>query len=297
MKYNKGEFYSEGKSSLKTKVLPNEDYYNNLGVIDYGDLQAFDYFESGHVFLAVLTMPRIHEAYHNQQSGPGKESTMKRNISFENLQILFSNIITHDFKGLSGIDDITSETLDIADNIAGTRSSISQTNKPLTSEISMRFTEKGALPITTYLDRYLSYVSDPYTHLKNYSGMTEANTNSKYLGFHRECFTLLYIVTDATCMHIEKAFLLVNAQPRTASLSELFDAEKGENQQKEITINWTCSVLTGAKVNDAAAAYVKEALTRDTGNGKRISILNSWDYNWTISSDPITSLDDLEMNL
>lgn len=286
--------YKEGTDKNIVNIKNNDEirnYYNRLGLVDFGNLLPINLFEGGYVFLAVLSAPMIHYAYHMMETeSPSQEAQLKQNNNFRELQNLFIRILEHDFKGLSGLDDITSDTVDISDNIAGTRSSISKTNKPLTSDISMRYIEKRGSVITKYIDRYLSYISDPYTHLKNYSGLTEAMLNTKFIGYQRETFDMLYIVTDGTCLNVEKAFLLTNAQPRTASYSEVYESEKGDIGHKEVNINWTCSVITGSKVNDAAAAWIRSCF-----NEGRL-VLDSLDYNWSISKGDITDISKLELN-
>ena len=88
---------------------------------------------------------------------------------------------------------------------------------------------------------------------------------------------MLYVVTDSTCLHVEKAFLLLNAQPTSAGYSELYNTEKGQIETKEITVNWNCFVVDGAKVNEIAAVYMANLIT----NGELK--INSYEMNWSIS--------------
>lgn len=268
--YNEG--YEEGYPITKIKDS-NLDITSGLGVIDWGDLEGIDFYEAGWPFLAVLSAPQIYRYYNTTEPNV----INKENTAFKNLQKLFIKVLEYNFKGLSGLDGVTANMTETSDNIAGNRSQISSVTKPLTSNISMKIPEKYGSPIMKYCDRYLSYISDPYTHLKNYSGLTEANVPHKFYGFQREVFELLYFTTDPSCHFVDKAFLLSNAQITSADYSELYEVEKGNIEIKEVTLNWTCSVITGGRVNKAAAAYLKELWKND--NLK----MSSWDKDWTVA--------------
>ena len=98
----------------------------------------------------------------------------------------------------------------------------------------------------------------------------------------KKLVNMLYIVTDSTCLHVEKAFLLLNAQPTSAGYSELYNTEKGQIETKEITVNWNCFVVDGDAINKVAAAYL-EKLIKYEGNPDGKVNINSWDMDWSIS--------------
>ena len=201
----------------------------------------------------------------------GKQIDVDKN--FKPLQESFISIIENEFRGLDGIEDITSDTMEITDNIS-TMSLIGKVNQSTSSQITMRFFEKTGALITKYIATYLRYIRDPKTQAKTYGGAIKDGTA---YGPAQEVFNMLYVVTDSTCLHVEKAFLLLNAQPTSAGYSELYNTEKGQIETKEITINWNCFVVDGAKVNEIAAVYMANLIT----NGELK--INSYDMNWTIS--------------
>ena len=239
------------------------------GVIDYGNLMQFAPYESGYSFIAVINGPAF------GKSGGGAPE------SFVELQKSFIKIIENEFRGLDGIDDITSDTMEITDNITS-MSLISKVNQTTNSQLSMRFFEKTGATITKYIADYLRYIRDPKTQAKTYGGAIKANWTRDQYGPHKEVFNMLYIVTDATCLHVEKAFLLLNAQPTTASFGELYNTEKGAIENKEVTVTWNCFVVDGKLVNQAAATYLAYMVNNGANQAGKINI-NSWDFDWSIS--------------
>ena len=262
------------------------------GVIDYGNLLQFAPYESGYSFIAVINGPSMAKKI-------GGDS--KTQAAFQNLQTSFINIIEKEFRGLDGIEDITSDTMEFTDNITS-MSLISKVNQPTNSQITMRFFEKSGVTITKYIANYLRYIRDPKTQAKTYGGGIKANMKAGKGGYGpaHEVFNMLYIVTDATCLHVEKAFLLLNAQPINAAFSELYNFDKGAIENKEITVTWNCFVVDGKRVNYAAATYLtamidnidcidgfdeSDKTSKNDGiNGPGKIHVNSWDYNWSIST-------------
>ena len=237
------------------------------GVIDYGNLYQFAPFESGYSFIAVI-------------NGPKFPSSMGC-TTLESLQTKFISIIENEFRGLDGIDDITSDTIEITDNIS-TMSIIGKVNQSTSSQITMRFFEKTGALITKYISMYLRYIRDPKTQAKTYGGKIDCNTEQKKIGPANEVFNMLYVVTDSTCLHVEKAFLLLNAQPTTAGYSELYNTEKGQIETKEITVNWNCFVVDGATINKVAAVYLEKLIKTNSNTDGKVDI-NSWNTDWSIS--------------
>ena len=251
----------------------NSEYITDMrGVIDYGNLLQFAPYESGYSFIAVINGP----AFGVMSGTPA---------TFKELQKSFIKIIENEFRGLDGIEDITSDTMEFTDNITS-MSLISKVTQNTNSQITMRFFEKTGATITKYIADYLRYIRDPKTQAKTYGGAIKAGDSRLSYGPHKEIFNMLYIVTDATCLHVEKAFLLLNAQPTSASLSELYNSEKGNIENKEITVTWNCFVVDGKKVNEAAATYLANMVNNGAAEGGKINV-NSWDFDWSISNGDI----------
>ena len=260
----KGKGYYDDDFSVKPVATANG--VDMRGVIDFGNLYQFAPFESGYSFIAVINGPKM---------------AQKIEGSFKELQDLFVNIIENEFRGLDGIEDITSDTMEITDNIS-TMSLISKVTQTTNSQLSMRFFEKTGALITKYIATYLRYIRDTKTEAKTYGGKITPSTPQAAYGPAQEVFNMLYVVTDSTCLHVEKAFLILNAQPTQASLSDLYNTEKGQIETKEITVNWNCFVVDGDAINKVAAAYL-EKLIKYEGNPDGKVNINSWDMDWSIS--------------
>ena len=255
-----GGYYDDDFSVKPISTAQNVDM---RGVVDFGNLYQFAPFESGYSFIAVINGPRF-------ANNTGIDAT------FKDLQTQFINIIENEFRGLDGIEDITSDTMEITDNIS-TMSLIGKVNQSTSSQITMRFFEKTGALITKYISTYLRYIRDPKTQAKTYGGAINYKTPQKSYGPAQEVFNMLYMVTDSTCLHIEKAFLLLNAQPTSAGYSELYNTEKGQIETKEITVNWNCFVVDGKEVNKIGAQYMANLI-----NSGAITI-NSYGMDWSIS--------------
>ena len=262
------EFDATGKAYGSDGVVSPIASSQNVdmrGVVDYGDLYQFAPYESGYSFISVINGPRF-------------VTQLFQGEPLEELQKSFINIVENEFRGLDGIEDITSDTMEITDNIS-TMSLISKVTQTTNSQLSMRFFEKTGALITKYIATYLRYIRDPKTQAKTYGGAIKDGTA---YGPAQEVFNMLYVVTDSTCLHVEKAFLILNAQPTQASLSELYNTEKGQIETKEITVNWNCFVVDGDAINKVAAAYL-EKLIKYEGNPDGKVNINSWDMDWSIS--------------
>ena len=271
-----GSYYKGNNTDYSIK--PFNISTDMRGVIDFGDLYQFAPFESGYSFIAVINGPRMANIIDTatMKDKNGKQIDVDKN--FKPLQDSFISIIENEFRGLDGIEDITSDTMEITDNIS-TMSLIGKVNQSTSSQITMRFFEKTGALITKYIATYLRYIRDPKTQAKTYGGAIKDGTA---YGPAQEVFNMLYVVTDSTCLHVEKAFLLLNAQPTSAGYSELYNTEKGQIETKEITVNWNCFVVDGVEINKVAATYLEKIIVTNENSSGKINI-NSWNMNWTIS--------------
>lgn len=248
-----------------------ENYADMRGVVDFGNLLQFAPYESGYCFLAVI-------------NGPAFAQDIKKVSGYEffaDLQDAFITILEQEFKGLSGIEDITSDTMDITDNIA-TLSLIGKVTQTTNGQISMSFTEKTGSVITKYISYYLRFIKDPKSEAKTYGGAITADVATTMPGLHKEVFNMLYIVTDSTCLNIEKAFLILNAQPTQANYGDLYNNTKGDISTKDIDVTFNAFVVDGALPNRLAHVYMRNLVkTSKNENGK--IIVSSYDFNWSIS--------------
>ena len=214
------------------------------------------------------------------------------------LQESFVNMLESEFKGLDGIEDITSETMDITNNMS-TISMISKVNQQSNGQITMRFTEKAGSLITKYCSEYLKTIRDPRSQAKTYlteKDKTDGSVRKNMFAY--EVFHMLYIVTDASCLAIEKAFLLLNMQPTTASYGELYNFERGDIGIKELTVPFNTFIVDGEIPNIIARDYIRALVnTSNIPDDNKIN-LNSTNFDWSISDSQgnVNTIDQLTKN-
>ena len=252
------------------RPLASETYADMRGIVDWGNLLQFAPFESGYCFLAVINGPYMATLVKDKTTAS----------QFTELQNAFIKVLEQEFKGLSGIGDITSDTMEISDGITSI-SLLGKVNQETNSQITMEFTEKSGTTITKYLAEYLRFVRDPKSEAKTYGGFIDAG-NSYTANLAKEVFNMLYIITDSTCFNIEKAFLILNAQPTSAPFGELYNMNKGDISTKEISVTFNAFVVDGKIANKLAAIYMKTLVNSGTFIKGKINT-NSYEMDWSIS--------------
>lgn len=240
-----------------------EVYADNRGVVDFGNLLQFAPYESGYCFLSVLSSPKI-----------WKNDNGTRLNRTDSYQQAFIQILEQEFRGLSGIEDISIEITDTGSPTVTIPYAL-KINSLNVGNFTMNFTEKSGSLITKYISKYLRTIRTPYSNIKSYNGYININ-NAYEARLNLETFDLLYIITDSTCFNVEKAFLILNAQPTTAAYSEIYNINKGEISTREITVPWSACVREGAVANRLGQIYLNKLI------GTVIN-LDSYDYNWSIS--------------
>ena len=206
------------------------------GVTDFTNAAQFNLYEGGYSHLFVISMPKyITKLYDDDKDVKAMAET-------------FKYILEYEFKGLDGIDDISTDNLEVTDGIS-TMNVIGKVTKQSAAEVTMSFTEKSGSAITNFIRYYLEGIKDPRTQAKTYHGLIKQG--KLYGGFENEVFTLLYIVTDNTMLQLEKAYLLCNAWPTSAKTS-IYNTTKGEIDKKDIDVTFQCFVLDGPEVDKRA---------------------------------------------
>lgn len=231
------------------------------GVTDFGNLNQFNLYESGYSFLIVCQIPKFMETLANQ------------NTDFKNLVDNYVHILEYEFRGLDGIENITSDTLEITDGISNLNM-ISKVTEQSASTVSMRFFEKSGSSITKFHEAFLHGIKDPRTQIKRYHGLIDSGALEA--GYENEVFTFLYFVTDNTATQIEKAYLLLSAQPTSAETS-IYNSEKGSIENKEITVEFNCYPVKGEKIYEKAKQMLDWMNNKENTN-KLIVDSNNFEY-------------------
>lgn len=243
------------------------EYTLMKGVTDFSNLKQFDVFESGYSFLTVVGVPDF------------MTSLASQNAAVKNLQDGFVHIMEGEFRGLSGIPDITADAGTISN---GTNEMMIVNNVTMDTSITveMTFWERSGSLITNYLNYYLTGIKDPYSKAKTYHGLVGSGVYSDP-GPQFEVFTFLYYVTDNTMRKVEKAYLLANAQPTMAPNSQLYNSTRGTIEFQEINVSFNCFPIIGDQINKYASMMLQNDLTVNTGNPRKI-ILDFNDYEWAV---------------
>lgn len=222
------------------------------GTIDYSNAAQFNFYESGYSFLVVLSRPTFIEELCNPIKGVPMSGP-----EVANLLNLFCFILENEFRGLTGIEDITTEAHEFTDGI-NTIATLAKSVQQSNGEVTMTFTERSGAAITNFIAFYIKGAKATRTQAKTYHGLIAAGVMTG--GFEHEVFNLLYIVTDNTLLGLEKAYLLLNAWPNKAQTS-IYDSEKGTIEKKDVDVAFTCFVMDGNEVNRRALqmlAYINE---------------------------------------
>lgn len=241
------------------------------GTTDFTQLQQFDLFETGYPYLVVVSVPDF------LQKMADKDTEVKKLLDS------YVHILEYEFRGLeNGLENITTDTGEINNGLQ-TMNVITKTNMS-SSNFSMRYFEKSGSTLTKMHELYLRSVKDPATGFKTYNGLI-GNGNEDIApqdaGFHKECFSFLYMHTDNTGMLIERAAYIVGAMPTTAELS-IYNAQKGEVQFSEVTAEFTGFAIQGSAVNKRAKKILDWMNSSSNAN---MVHRNSWDYEYDGLSD------------
>ena len=218
------------------------------GVTDFSNLKQFNLFETGYSFLVLLSIPKF------------LENLAAQNSDYSNLIAVYRHILEYDFRGLEGLDNITSDTSEITNGIA-TLNVITKTTMQSASTFTMSYFERKGSVLTKVHELYLRGIKDPRTQVKTYNGLlrgtsgTSSGAIMSEAGYEYEIFNFLYIVTDNTCLNIEKAYLIVSAQPTNADLN-IYNSAKGEVGFKELSVEFNGFPITGSAITAKAQTFL-----------------------------------------
>ena len=296
MSIKTGEIYKCKKTGLaESKITEgyNSSLSNLRGVADFGNVGQFNYYEGGYSFLFIIKTPTFLDALADNCNDPLVGARYK---NFNNIWSAYKHILEYEFKGLDGLDNITSDTLEVSDGI-GTMNLVNKVTQQSASTVSMRYTERSGSIITKVHEAFLKGIRDTRTQVKTYLGMLElANkgggsgtniTHLDYPSFEHEVFTFLYVVTDNTYKNIERAFLLVGAQPTSAQF-DIYNSEKGTIETKDITVEFNCFPIENKNVNEIALR-----LMRALHSASEFTV-NSDEYKYTYDAETGDRIEDSE---
>jgi hypothetical protein len=259
------------------------------GVTDFTQIGQFNQFETGYSFLSVIQMPKFLRVL------------AKNDANVNSLVSSFKHMLEYEFRGLTGLPDITGETFELTDGV-NTQNIINKVTSDTSITVSSNYFEKSGSLITKFTEYYLTGIKDRISQAKHYHGLIKNNLLQP--GYENEVFTMMYYVTDNTMLRLEKAYLLCNCQLTKAETS-IYDSTKGDIGNKEMTIEWNCFPVWGYEVDKAAKVLLEDitGVSADVKNNvlkysvdttKNVAALDSNDYLFGVlnSSSP-DKIDDL----
>lgn len=266
---------NKGTTSIFNGLVTPRDltkYTLMRGTTDFANLTQWNNFEGGYSYLTVVQIPTF------------LEKLADSNSEYATLIQDYKHILEYEFKGLDGIENITSETGEINNGI-NTLNFINKVTMQSSSQFSMRYTEKSGSVITRVHELFLTGIKDGRTEVKHYQGLLEDGIMTE-TGYEHECFSFMYLVCDNTMRNLEKAYYIVAAQPTTAEC-QIYNSQKGEIEFKELSVEFTGFPLTGKEIN-AKAKEMLEWLNDPSNPNKLIN--NSNDFSFSGVSNINTSI-------
>ena len=232
------------------------------GVTDFSNLAQYDLYETGYSFLINLSIPKF------------LKNAKTLSDEYKNLINNYCHIIEYDFRGMSGIDDITSDTGALTNGI-NELNIITRVNEQGGGQFSMNYFERAGSTITKVHELFLRGIKDPRTQFKRYNGQikgprgaagsTNGGNNTLNASYANEVFNYMLIVTDNTGFNVEKSYIIASAQPTSANTS-IYQVERGQIGFSEIPVNMNGFPITGRVVNNKAAkmlTYINQATCFD----------------------------------
>ena len=228
----------------KYTVMPKNltQYSAYRGVTDFSQIGQFNQFETGYSFLSVIAMPKF------------IEEAARYDEDIAQIAFSFKHMLEYEFRGLSGLPDITGATGTITDGL-NEMQYINRVTMDTSVTVQMQYFEKRGSLITKFSEYYLTGIKDRISQAKTYHGLIRRGLLEP--GLENEVFTFLYYVTDNTMLTLERAYLLANAQLTTAETS-MYDSNRSDINNREMTLSFNCFPIMGYQVDKAAAALLQD---------------------------------------
>ena len=210
------------------------------GVTDYANLEAYNLYESSYSFLILVQVPEFMKKLCDQNS------------EYKKMFDTYCHILEYDFRGLSGIDNITAETGELTNGISNVEI-INKVTMQAASSFTMRYFERHGSVITRTHELFLRGIKDPRTQVKHYNGLIPKGLMEP--GYENEVFSFMYLVCDNTLMNLEKCIYIVAAQP-TGAQWDIYNSEKGSIEFKELDVEFKGYPIVGRKINEKGKEFL-----------------------------------------
>lgn len=243
------------------------------GTTDWTQLEQFNLYEKGYPFLIVVGIPEF------------LRTAAQKDQRMSNLIKNYVHILEYEFRGMSGLADLTANTSPITNGF-NDFNVITRTQEQGSETFTFNYTEKSGSTLSKVQEFYLRGVRDPNSGFKHYNGQISKNSGSLYnpevsgsIGFEKETFSFLYLHTDNTGLMLERAVFLVGAQPTNAPFSTLYNADKGSIEFAEIGVEFMAYPIYGTEV-DKRAQQILDWMNNESANTYHVA-RNSYDYKWS----------------
>ena len=210
------------------------------GVTDYANLEAYNLYESSYSFLVLVQVPEFMKKLCDQNS------------EYKKMFDTYCHILEYDFRGLSGIDNITAETGELTNGISNVEI-INKVTMQAAGSFTMRYFERHGSVITRTHELFLRGIKDPRTQVKHYNGLIPKGLMEP--GYENEVFSFMYLVCDNTLMNLEKCIYIVAAQP-TGAQWDIYNSEKGSIEFKELDVEFKGYPIVGRKINEKGKEFL-----------------------------------------
>lgn len=162
---------------------------------------------------------------------------------------VFRHLLEYGFIGIDGIQNTTLEMEQMTGGYAGRQLDIATGAKNETNEITIRAYEFTGSPLRTYLDAWVSGISDPHTGYAHYHG---ADIKFKQSNHTAEA---IYLTTDATGRAVEYACFLANMMPKQVKKDHL-NYEAGTHNVVTMDMPFTAVHYESLNINRIAVALL-----------------------------------------
>ena len=234
-----------------TVPMSLEGYNIYRGVTDFTNVHQFMAFEGGRSFISVINIPIfMQKLAQKDKDGYG---LIIRN---------YTHLLMHEFLGLDGLDDITSETANINDG----RRELNLINKVTENSTTVTlngYRERSGGLIWRAHDIFLTGINDSGSGFKHYYGLIESGELKK--SYANEIYNIIYGVLDQTGLELDAAYLLACGQTPTAY--NYANTTAGDYSHKEISIDLNCFPVRNKYVTQLALNCLKNmTIVRNSAN-------------------------------
>ncbi len=205
----------------------------------------FKRYESGYALFLVMDIPNMLTELTKHEKGP--KTGIEYRKKYADLICSYIRTLEREFKRLDGIENITSESIEFSGLNEVSVNSINSVQEQNNGTISLTYTEPYGAVLTKVNELFLKGIDDTVIgHRKHYNGLIDDKILAP--SFKNEVFSFLYLITDNTGLQLERAYYIFNAQPTTSHTGDLYNYARGECENKELTLEYRCNILSNESV-------------------------------------------------